>query len=269
MKELATRPWSRDFIRMVSWNIERGLQLPGILGFLRTIEADVILLQEVDLNARRTHFRDTASELARALNMNFIFGKEFQELGEGYSSAAPAFQGQATLSPWPLSKGRVIQFRDQSNFWKPRWFVPELPVFQRRTGGRVALVVEANVYGRKLVSYNLHLESKSEDTLRIRQLAEVLEDCRRYTDRPPFVIGGDFNLVAGGGDAANILREAGFHDAVRLPGRPTTPVHGLAHRARMIDWIFVSEDLNSQGRVHDDVDGSDHYPISATIPVWP
>ena len=268
MRDSAIRPWSRDCIRMVSWNIERGLQFPRILEFLRTIEADLILLQEVDLNARRTHFRDIASGLARALSMNFVFGKEFQELSEGYSSASPAFQGQATLSPWPLSKGRLIQFRDQSHFWKPRWFVPELPVFQRRTGGRVALVAEANVYGRKLVSYNLHLESKGEDSLRVRQLADVLEDCRRYTDRPVFVIGGDFNLVAGGGDAANILSKAGFHDAVRLQGRPTTPVHGLPHRASAIDWIFISEDLNSQGRVHDDVHASDHYPVSVTIPSW-
>ncbi|HTR38627.1 MAG TPA: endonuclease/exonuclease/phosphatase family protein, partial [Bryobacteraceae bacterium] len=99
----------------MSWNIERGLQFPRILEFLRTIEADLILLQEVDLNARRTHFSDIASELAQALNMNFVFGKEFQELSEG-SQAFPAFQGQATLSPWPLSRGRMIQFRDQSNF---------------------------------------------------------------------------------------------------------------------------------------------------------
>ena len=162
----------------------------------------------------------------------------------------------------------MIQFRDQSNFWHPRWYVPELGVFQRRNGGRIALVAEARVYGRKLMTYNLHLESKGEDSLRVLQLAEVLEDCRRYTDRPVFVIGGDFNLIAGGGDAANNLCEAGFHDAVRLPGRPTTPAHGLTHHARAIDWIFVSENLNSQGRVHDDVHGSDHYPVSVTIPTW-
>jgi endonuclease/exonuclease/phosphatase family metal-dependent hydrolase len=267
MRDLAIRPWSRDFIRIVSWNIERGLQYPKILEFLRAIEADLILLQEVDLNARRTHFCDIASELAHALNMNFVFGKEFQELSEG-SQSFPAFQGQATLSPWPLAKGKVIEFRDQSNFWRPRWYVPELGVFQRRNGGRIALVAEASVYGRRLVAYNLHLESRGDDALRVRQLAEVLADCRRYINRPVFVIGGDFNLVAGGGDAAKLLREMGFYDAVRLEGRPTTPVHGLTHHARAIDWIFVSENLNSQGRVHDDVHGSDHYPVSATVPAW-
>lgn len=258
------RPWSRDFVRVISWNIERGLRFPGILEFLRTTQADLILLQEVDLNARRTHYRGVASELAQALHLNVVFAKEFQELSQG-SRGSPAFQGQATLSPWPLSNGRVIQFRDQSDFWKPRWYVPQLGVFQRRTGGRIALVADANVYGRKLAIYNLHLESKGDDARRLRQLGEVLEDSRRYGDRSMFVIGGDLNFNAGHGQAARVLRDAGFHDAVRLSGRPTTPVHGSSRHAGAIDWIFVSTGLESQGRVHDDVHESDHYPVSATI----
>ena len=112
----------------MSWNIERGLQFPKVLDFLRTIEADLLLLQEVDLNARRTRYRDVASELAQALNLNYVFGMEFQELSEG-TAARPAFHGMATLSPWPLSKARIIRFRDQSTFWKPRWYVPNLAVF--------------------------------------------------------------------------------------------------------------------------------------------
>jgi endonuclease/exonuclease/phosphatase family metal-dependent hydrolase len=257
-------PWSRDFVRVVTWNIERGLRFPGIVEFLRSIQADVILLQEVDLNARRTQYRNVASELAHALQLNVAFGKEFQELSEG-SRSSPAFQGQATLSPWPLSNGKVIRFRDQSNFWKPRWCVPNLGVFQRRTGGRIALVAEANIYGRTLVTYNLHLESRGNDALRLRQLGEVLDDCHRCGDPSMFLIGGDFNLNAGNGDAAKALGEAGFHDAARLSGRPTTPVHGSPHHAGAIDWIFVSRGLDSHGQVYDCVHESDHYPVSAII----
>ena len=145
------RPWSRDFCRIVSWNIERGLQLPKILDFLASIQADLLLLQEVDLNARRTYYRDIASEVAHFLNLNYVFGMEFQELSEGTRSR-PAYHGMATLSPWPLSKAGIIRFGDQSTFWKPRWYVPDLPVFQRRLGGRAALVTEATIYGRKVVS---------------------------------------------------------------------------------------------------------------------
>ena len=257
-------PWSRNLVRIVSWNIERGLRLRGILEFLRTMQPDLILLQEVDLNARRTHYRDVASELAHALQVNVVFGTEFQELGQG-SAASPAFQGQATLSRWPLSNVRTIQFGHQSNFWKPRWYVPQLGIFQRRTGGRIALVAEARVYGRNVVTYNVHLESRGNDNLRIRQLHEVVKDCRPCVDASTFVIGGDFNMHAGKGEAATILRDSGFSDAVRSSGRPTTPVHGSPRHGGAIDWIFVSGGLDSRGRVHDDVHESDHFPVSVAI----
>ena len=258
------RPWSRDFVRVVSWNIERGFQFLKIRGFLRTVEADLLLLQEVDLHARRTHYRDVASELAQALNLNYVFGVEFEELSEG-TRARPAYHGMATLSPWPLSKPRLIHFRDQSTFWKPRWYVPDLPVFQRRIGGRIALVAEAAIYGRKVVTYNLHLESRDPDERRLRQLNEVAADCRRQVDQPDLVVAGDFNMNAGGGGAGRALADAGLHDAVRLPGYPTTTAHGLSHHASTIDWIFVSDTADSQGRVHNDVRASDHYPVSATL----
>jgi hypothetical protein len=99
----------RGSVRIVSWNIECGLQFSGILDFLRTAHADLILLQEVDLSARRTQHRDVALELAQSLGLNYTFGKEFQELGAG-SKASPAYHGMATLSPWPLSGGRIITF---------------------------------------------------------------------------------------------------------------------------------------------------------------
>ena len=225
------RPWSRDSFRILSWNLNRGLEYPKILEFLRTTQADLLLLQEVDLNARRTRFRDIASELAHHLNLNYVFGLEFQELSQG-TPGRPAYHGMATLSPWPLSKARTIRFRDQSSFWQPRWFVPNLPALQRREGGRIVLVAEANVCGRKVVTYNLHLESRGDDNLRLRQLNEVLEDCRRYVDRPSFVVAGDFNFDAGGGHAAKVLADAGLRDAVGSPGRPTTTAHGLSHRTR-------------------------------------
>src|SRR5579871_1043820 len=258
------RPWSRDFFRILSWNIERGLQLRGILDFLGSIQADLLLLQEVDLNARRTHYRDIASEVAHSLNLNYVFGMEFQELSEG-TTARPAYHGMATLSPWPISRARIIRFRDQSTFWKPRWYVPDLPAFQRRRGGRIALVTEATIYGRKVVTYNLHLESRGADDLRLRQLNEVLADGRKYVGQPKLVIAGDFNLNAGAGEAARALRDTGFCDAVGLPGHPTSTAHLLSRRTHPIDWIFVSSARNSQGQVHREIHASDHYPVSATL----
>jgi endonuclease/exonuclease/phosphatase family metal-dependent hydrolase len=256
----------RDPVRVVSWNIERGLQFSAIVNFLRDTEADLILLQEVDLNARPTQHRDVAFELARSLSLNYVFGKEFQELGAG-SEASPAYQGLATLSRWPLENGRIIRFQHQSNFWKPRWYVPQTELFQRRLGGRITVVTEAVIHGRRVVTYNLHFESRGKDNLRLQQLRQVLEDARRHAESSLAILGGDFNLNACNGDAGATLHRAGFHDAVRLPELPTTAARVQFHPARCIDCIYVSAEIRSEGQVHDRVRASDHHPVSATIAI--
>jgi endonuclease/exonuclease/phosphatase family metal-dependent hydrolase len=257
---------SRDFVRVVSWNIERGLQFSAILDFLRSADADLILLQEVDLNARRTLHRDIALELARSLQLNYVFGKEFWELNAG-SKASRSYQGLATLSRWPLTNGRILRFQRQSNFWKPRWYVPQTELFQRRLGGRIAVVTEAMIHGRRFVTYNLHFESKGKDILRLHQLQQLLEEARGDTEASLVILGGDFNLNASNGDAAAALHRAGFHDAVRLPEFPTTVGRLPFRTAVCIDWIFVSDEVHSKGQVYDGIRASDHYPVSAKIEI--
>ncbi|MGD0298719.1 MAG: endonuclease/exonuclease/phosphatase family protein [Bryobacteraceae bacterium] len=96
-------------LRVASWNIERGLNFDLIRlalsdpdGFkqaalergamnatkmaniehqLTTLrDADVIVLNEVDLGMKRTDYRDVARDLAQALGMNYVFGVEFVEV---------------------------------------------------------------------------------------------------------------------------------------------------------------------------------------------
>ena len=96
-------------VRVASWNIERGLNFDLIRlalsdpdGFrqatlrrgpinaskqqrideqLQTLrDADIILLNEVDLGMKRTDYRDVARDLAHTLGMNHVFGVEFVEL---------------------------------------------------------------------------------------------------------------------------------------------------------------------------------------------
>jgi len=43
-------------------------------------DADVLVLNEVDLGMKRTQYRDVARELAAALHMNYAYGVEFMEV---------------------------------------------------------------------------------------------------------------------------------------------------------------------------------------------
>jgi endonuclease/exonuclease/phosphatase family metal-dependent hydrolase len=249
-------------LSIVDWNIERGQQLQGVTDFLGGVNADILILQEVDLNARRTHRLNIAETIARKLEMNYVFGREFQELVQG-SKDSPAYHGQATLSKWPISEPRLIRFSRQSHFWKPHWFLPKIEPFQERLGGRIALVAQINVAGRKFVTYNLHLESRGSDALRILQLGEVLSEVACYDAASPVIVAGDLNLDASREPVAQALANARFQDAVVSPRIPTTPAHRLFESRRRIDWAFIRGPLRaSSGQVHGNVKASDHYPIS-------
>jgi len=254
--------WPPKSLRIVDWNIDRGQQLQGIIDFLANTNADILILQEADLNARRTHRLNIAQEIARKLEMDFVFGCEFQELVQG-SKSSPAYHGQAILSKWPILNPRLIRFSKQSHFWQPHWFLPKIEPFQERLGGRIALIAEINVAGRKLVTYNLHLESRGTDALRISQLGEVLSDVTCYDAECPVIVAGDLNLDASREAVAFALAKAGFQDAVRAPHTPTTPARGLFEGGRQIDWAFVRGPVRAcSGQVHSRVKASDHYPIS-------
>ncbi|HWC17706.1 MAG TPA: endonuclease/exonuclease/phosphatase family protein [Terriglobales bacterium] len=255
-------PWSREYVRVITWNIERGLQFSGILDFLREIQADLILLQEVDLNAQRSQRRDVANDLARRLRLNYVFAKEFHELAQG-SRTSPAYQGLATLSPWPLTHARVLRFQDQSQFWKPRWYIPNLQIFQRRLGGRIALTCDVSINGLRLVTYNLHLESRGKNILRLAQLNETLVHARQNSGSW-VVLGGDFNLESKNSKAASAIHAAGFRDATHISDLPTTVARRF-RRAKSIDRIYVSGAARSEGRVHNCVQASDHTPVSAVL----
>ena len=257
--------WRPQTVRVVNWNIDRGLRLQEITEFLASQKADLLTLQEVDLNAKRTHFSNVAEELARRLQMNYVFGREFEELTQG-SRTSPAYHGQATLSRWRLKNARVIRFRDQSGFWRPRWFLPRTEPFQERLGGRIALVTEVDAFGTVFNVYNLHLESRGDNNLRFSQLKQAVGDAARYAPRVPTLLAGDLNCDISEGDAAVLIERSGFSDVLRHSHSYTRPARSLFRSPRSIDWALIAGPLEAiRGKVYTTVKASDHYPISFTL----
>jgi len=107
-------------LRLVTWNIEQGLELDGIKllfanteEFLRQAErnekkadiaqmrqdievlksADIMVLNEVDWGLKRTGYREVVRELGDALNMNWAYGVEFIEVD-------PISLGTEKLEEW-------------------------------------------------------------------------------------------------------------------------------------------------------------------------
>lgn len=249
-----------DELHIVSWNIARGSQMDGITEFLVGANADLILLQESDRNSRRTGYCNVAKELAQTLGMPYVFGIEFEELGQG-SRASPAYHGQATLSRWPLSEPRILRFRRQSKFWNPYWWIPPLAPFQRRIGGRMALVTRLAVGNRSLIVYNLHLESRNSDELRFCQFSELLNDTRRYGLDVIVLAAGDFNFDITAAAQRSALQNARFENPFANLGMPTI-VSAARGRSRAIDWILVRGHATPRSpQVLNSIQASDHYPL--------
>ena len=250
-------------IQVVTWNIARGCRLDEVAEFLVSANADLVLLQEVDKHARRTGRRNIAEYLAQKLRMNYAFGIEFQELAQGFRDA-PAHHGQATLSRWPLCDCRVLRFCRQSTYWRPRRWIPSLPPFQRRLGGRMALLSHATIGRTTLAVYNLHLESRGGDDLRRSQLADVLNETLRYSLDVPVIVAGDFNFdVTKPGNAC--VNERGFQNAFSDLRLRTARSCSFA-RSNVIDWILTRGPFAPVSpRIWGSVSASDHYPLSLTL----
>jgi endonuclease/exonuclease/phosphatase family metal-dependent hydrolase len=252
-------------VRVISWNINRGLRLDGIIDFLRTSSAELILLQEADVAARRTGHRDIPREIAQALRMDYIFGREFVELAQG-SRTHPAYHGQTTLSRLPLTNARILRFRDQSTFWRPRWFLPPLECLQRRSGGRMALISEIAVGGRTLVLYNVHLESRGGDELRMRQLSEILTDIRQHPPELPVLLTGDFNCDLTCGPGVPLVGGAGMNNPFALLAGRRTVLKNRHGKPAAIDCMLTRGTLAGRNsEIHESIAASDHFPLSLEL----
>jgi endonuclease/exonuclease/phosphatase family metal-dependent hydrolase len=251
-------------IRVVNWNIARGSRFDEIADFLASSNADLIILQEVDSRARRTSYRNIGDQLAQKLRLNYAFGIEFQELSQGSRHEA-AYHGQATLSRWPITDCRVLRFRNQSSFWCPKRWIPALALFQRRLGGRIAVVTHISIGEKTLVIYNLHLESRNGDDLRRSQLLEVLNDTLQYGRDMPVIVAGDFNFDLGEARNAALAREMQFDNPFAHLCLQTAESPWPGHRTA-IDWILARGPLKPVSpEVHDSIAASDHYPLSLNI----
>jgi len=130
----------------------------------------------------------------------------------------------------------------------------------------MALISGVHTPGRLLVTYNLHCESRGNDSLRYSQLQEVLGDANRHSLDVPVLAAGDFNFDLSNGPSAGALRDMQFWNPFAALREATTIPHLLSKHKHMIDWILLRGPLIATNpQVHTSVRASDHYPISIMV----
>lgn len=236
---------NRPRIRVMTYNIHHGegmdgrLDLPRIADVIRSVDPDVVALQEVDDRTRRSEGVPQADELGDLLGMHSVFGKALDFQGGGY--------GQATLSKHP--------FLDLQNH-----ALPSSP--DREPRAVLAAVIQPHPSLPPITFANTHLDHTRDDSDRRRQVLR-LNELFAGADTDPAVLLGDLNATPES-DALAPLWES-WKDSAGAFAAPTIPVENPNRR---IDYILVRPPARwhtLESRVLDERVASDHLPVVATL----
>ena len=182
-------------IRVIAWNLERCYHINASAELLASLNADIILLSEMDMGMARTDQKHTTACLAEKLGYGYVYGVEFLEFGLGSAVETAKFHGQsnqvgyhgnAILSRTELEQPGLVRLDDSGEIW----FNPGM---ETRLGGRVAVLATIKIDNQDVVFASVHLEDRTNPENRAEQVAVLLKAIEDYNPGAPTVIGGDFN----------------------------------------------------------------------------
>ena len=186
---------STGAIRVVAWNIERGLHVDAITSILREHPslggADILLLSELDWGMARTGNRFIARDIAAALGMNYAFAPCYLPLSKGAGvekdvegENSESLHGIAILSRYPLRNLQSVSLPNGKDKMKGA---------EKRLGSLRALLADVEHPQGHFCAVSLHLDSHSSQPHRHLQMCRVLDHLDTLSPNLPVIIGGDWN----------------------------------------------------------------------------
>jgi endonuclease/exonuclease/phosphatase family metal-dependent hydrolase len=225
----------------LAWNAERCKHLDESAAFLAALDADVLLLSELDWGMARSGQRHTARELAERLGFAFAYGVEFLELDLGGPRERDAcagqtntvgYHGNAILARVPLARPRLVRLETRGD-----WF--DGARGEARVGGRCAVLAQVPVAGRATTFAALHLDSHGTPENRAAEMRVLLDALDAYDRDAPVVLGGDLNAFSLGlaeiGDAERVAAALRADPQRWSHPVPHEPLFAVAE-ARGFDW---------------------------------
>lgn len=246
---MASSDASADTLRVVSYNIHHGQGMDGKMNLERIAKVlaaqkpDLIALQEVDKNCKRSGKQDIARKLAELLGMEYRFGKAINLQGGEY--------GNAILSKLPI--------KESQNHPLPKSSEP-----------RAALEVVVEHNGQPLSFVSLHLERNS-GTQRNNQVKALVDIFSKR--KHGVILAGDFN-AARWAEPMKLVQEGGWKLLEKNDGKDIRTFHGEKKRADSatearveIDYV-ATRGLKVKSVQHGVVPekmASDHRPVYAVF----
>ena len=236
------QPVFRGTIKVVTYNINQGLEVDQAIEELHTYEAlrdpDILLLQEMD--------EDGTQRVARALRHNYVYypASVFHWTKRDF--------GNAILTKWSLSNpGKVL--------------LPHRGLANRQL--RIAVRATVALNGVELSTYSVHTETYTiPSPQRKAQISAIVNDIGNGA--VPVVVGGDFNTVSNR-SINRMVRQFGEIDLVRTTTGLGPTINILGLRPVALDHIFARGlTALAAGKVVA-TKASDHFPVWVELGLQP
>jgi endonuclease/exonuclease/phosphatase family metal-dependent hydrolase len=232
-------------LRVLTYNIHHGegtdgrLDLARLAGVMKSVQPDVVALQEVDRGTERSGGVDELVELERLTDMHAEFGKAMDYSGGGY--------GVAVLSRWPLLRTGNDP-------------LPGSPDREPRTA--LTVQVGSGERGPLLQFTSTHLDQGRDPEDRLAQ-ARYLNELLVRGQGQPAILAGDMNSRPD--TQVMEIFEAQWGTASAVDPSPITP----SGRPRShVDHVFFRPAGSwrvLESRVIDEPVASDHRPVLVVL----
>jgi len=312
-----------DSLKIASWNIkfaggrldfffdcygDRSLMkteevekhLEGLATKIKQMDMDVLYLQEVDINAKRSGHIDQVQWLLDQTDFNYaVYASQWKSNYVPSDGIGPINSGNAILSRFPISNPERIA----------------LPLIEEQSGIVQYFYLRRNILkaqisdaqGQAIMLLNTHTSAFAKDGTKDKQLEQIKAEVDQLqTAGQTFVLGGDFNSLPPSSqkvkdfsddvcpkDSEFSANDFSAEANIMLPFYDYEPLISLFDFARKnedyftftankdgfwtrkLDFMFTNANFKS-GLVHLDKDRgglatmplSDHAPISGTLINW-
>ncbi|MCP4837556.1 MAG: metallophosphoesterase [Phycisphaera sp.] len=233
-------------IRIATWNIKHGRGLDDMVDLarttdvLRTIDADVVALQEVDERVRRSGGVDQARRVGDDLDMHPMFGSFMDHQGGRYGLAILSRLPVDSSEEWRLSDGNEPRVALSARLESP-------------DGGILTVIA-------------VHFDWVDDDGFRFKQATETMRRIRELDT--PWVVLGDFN------DTPDSRTMQGFRELGRDASKPEDARHTFPADDPRIEIDFIVVGPPERWRIDevvviDETIASDHRPVRAVLSLLP
>lgn len=240
-------------VRVLSYNIHAGkdaLQQPNITrvaAIIDSLDADIVMLQEVDRRTARAGGADHLAELERLTGMYAAFGKSLDYQGGDY--------GIALLSRWPIDSAATVSLKVDPP--------------QERAGGahepRVGLHAIVRAPSGRLHVLNTHIDAGGPGTYRRQEVIGLLARIRNSVPAgEALIFGGDLNARPLTDEIAAV--SLALTDAFAACGSGPGETFPAKAPDRRIDYVFFRRARCIQARVPV-TEASDHRPLFVTLEI--